>query len=69
VTYRDNKTEIISRLLHAREDARRFLVACGDAIKSVDVPGKPYSRNRDFDAAKRATLDLSRKLAELGRPL
>lgn len=59
------KSEVIARLLEAEEEAKRFSLRCRTAIESVDTAGKEYYQNRDFAAAKRASLDLSRSLSKL----
>ena len=63
------KDEVISRLVHAKAEAERFLSAVDMAIQSVDVAGKQYYSDREFAAAKRASLDLSRKLVCLRKSL
>jgi hypothetical protein len=58
------KNEVINRLIEAKTEAEIFLERCEMAIKSVNA-SESYYRDRDFSAAKRASLDLSRSLAKL----
>lgn len=64
----DPKSEILNRLTRSLTEARRFMDATNAAMKSIGREPHYYG-NRDLAAAKRASLDLTRSLAALRKPL
>lgn len=62
------KTKILARMNDSIAEAERFLRFAKVARCSIDI-SEHYHGDRNLAQAKRASLDLSRSLAELRKPL